>query len=66
MRYVVFTGIMNVFFKSVTRWCKKFKDTVDLVKRASYARRLKTVILPNVNEKVNELIATDASFKFGI
>ena len=53
---------MNFLFSSVTRWCKKFKSGVDSIEDAPHARRPKTATSQKINEKVTNLVATDARF----
>ena len=62
MKYVLFMGTKNLFFSSVTRWCKKFKSGVDSVEDAPHARRPKTATSQKKVEKVTKLVATDARF----
>ena len=53
----------ELFFSSVTRWCKKFKSGVDSVEDAPHARRPKTATSQKIVEKVTNLVVADARFK---
>ena len=55
-------GTTNLFFSSVTRWCKKFKSGVDSIEDAPHSRRPKTATSQKIVEKVTNLVATDARF----
>jgi hypothetical protein len=53
----------EIFFSSVTRWCKKCKSGVDSVNNAPHARRPKTATSPKMVEKAKVSIATDLQNK---
>ena len=61
--YIKNRCILGIQAKDIfTRWCKKFKSGVDSEEDALHARRPKTATSQNIDEKVTNLVATDARF----
>ena len=55
-------GNNKLSFSSVTRWCKKFKSSVDSVEDAPHTHCPKTATSQKIVEKVTNLVAINARF----